>query len=61
MLCQVLLYSRVTQSNDIFFLWPHLPHMEVPRPGVKLELQLWPTPQPQQYWIQAMPVTYAAA
>ena len=23
-----------------FFLVPHLPHMEVPRPGVKLQLQL---------------------
>ena len=24
----------------IFFLWPHLWHMEVPRLGVELELQL---------------------
>ena len=25
-------------------LWPHPQHMEVPRPGVGSELQLWPTP-----------------
>ena len=24
-----------------FFLWPHLQHMEVSRPGVESELQLW--------------------
>ena len=24
----------------IFFLWPHPPHMEVPGPGVELELHL---------------------
>ena len=29
-----------------FILWPHLHHMEIPRLGVKLELQLRPTPQP---------------
>ena len=27
-------------SFFIFFLWPHLQHMEVPGPGVKLDLQL---------------------
>ena len=26
-------------------------HMEVPRLGVELELQCWPTPQPQLCWI----------
>ena len=24
----------------LFILWPHVPHMEVPRPGVESELQL---------------------
>ena len=43
-----------------FFLWLLL-HMEVPRPVVKLELQLRTTPQPQQHWIWAASVTNAAA
>ena len=30
-----------------FFLWPHLQHMEVPRPGIKSELHLEPMLQPQ--------------
>ena len=29
-----------------FFLWLPLWNMEVPGPGVELELQLWPMPQP---------------
>ena len=34
----------------IFFsLGPHLRHTEVPRLGVKSELQLLPSPQPQQH------------
>ena len=36
----------------IFFffplLWPHLQHLEVPRLGIKLELQSRPMPEPQQ-------------
>ena len=40
------------------FLWPHLCHMEVPRLGVKSELQLRPTPQPWPHQIQAASVTY---
>ena len=36
----------------------HLQHMQVPRPGVESELQLKPTPQPQQHGIQAAYVTY---
>ena len=32
---------------SFFLLGPHLQHMEVPRLGVQLELQLRPTPQPQ--------------
>lgn len=35
--------------------------MEVLGPGVKLELLLWPTPQPQQLRIQAACITYAKA
>ena len=34
-----------------YFLWPRLWHMEVPRPGVALELQLRPVPQLRQYQI----------
>ena len=51
MLCQFLLYSKVTQYIHIlflsfflsfffFFLGPHPRHMEVPRLGVESELQL---------------------
>ena len=35
--------------------------MKVPGLGTEPELQLGPIPQPQQHWIQAAPVTYAAA
>ena len=45
----------------IYLLWLHLWLMEIPRPGVKLQLQLWPTPQPWQHRIQATFVTCAAA
>ena len=38
---------------SFFFLWPKLWHMEVPGLGVKLELQLRSTPQPQQHQIRA--------
>ena len=44
-----------------FFLWPHLQHMEILRLGVKLELQLKPMPQPQQYRIQAKNAKYSVA
>ena len=37
------------------------PEAYVPGPGVKLELQLQPVPQPWQHWIPATSVTYAAA
>ena len=33
---------------NLFFLWPHPRHTEVPRLGIKLELQLEPRPQSQQ-------------
>ena len=35
---------------SFFFLRTHLWHMEVPRLGVRLELQLRPMPQPQPPW-----------
>ena len=41
-----------------FFLWSHLWYMEVPRLGVKSELVLWSTPQPQHYWIWDTSATY---
>lgn len=31
--------------------WPHLWHVEVPRPGIKSEPQLWPTPKLWQHQI----------
>ena len=34
------------ESLSFFLLQPHLRHMEVPGPGIELELQLWPMPQP---------------
>ena len=46
------------------FLGPHLQHMEVPRLGVKSELQLpayKPTSQPQQCQIQAVSATYTSS
>ena len=49
-----LLHHKIIPA---FFSRPHLCHMEVPGLVVKSELQ----PQPQQHWIQAPSVTYAAA
>ena len=43
------------------FVWLHLQHMAVPWPGVHSELQLGPTPQPQQHRIWATFLIYAAA
>ena len=43
------------------FLGLHLWHMDVPRLGVKLELQLPAYTQPQQHQIWVVPVTYTAA
>ena len=45
----------------IWFLEPHPQHMEVPRLGVELELQLQPTLQPQQHRIRAISATYTTA
>ena len=44
-----------------FFLGLHPRHMEIPRLGVESELQLRPTPQPQQRRIRSPPVTYTTA
>ena len=48
-------------KSDFFFsfLWPHVQHMEVPQPGVKSKLQLWPVSQ--QYQIPALTTTSSAA
>ena len=51
----VCMYMHITHNIYIqfFFLFLHLHlwHMEVPRLGVKSELQLGPVPQPWQHWI----------
>ena len=44
-----------------FFLQPHLRRIEVPGLGIESELQLRPTPQPQQHQIGATPANYTAA
>ena len=44
-----------------FFLGPHLWHVEVPRLGVELELQLQLLATPQQHQIPAASATYARA
>lgn len=45
----------------VFFLWPHLWHMEVPRLGFDSEMQLRLMPWPQQCQIPAVFATYSAA
>ena len=50
-LLAILIIFISTVSFLSFFLGPHLRHMEVPRLGVQLELQLPGSPQPQQRWI----------
>ena len=45
----------------LIFLGLHLQHIEVPGLAVESELQLRPTPQPQQHQIAAKYATYAAA
>ena len=44
-----------------FFLQPHLQHTDTPGLGVNSELQLSPTPQPEQHHIQATSATYVTA
>ena len=46
---------------SFFFLGPYLLHLEVPRRGVESELQLLPTPEPQQSRIRATSLTYTTA
>ena len=36
----LLLFTQKKDVNFFFFLWPHLPLMEVPRLGIALELEL---------------------
>ena len=50
---------KLTFFFFFFFLGLYLQHMEVPRLGVKSELWLWPTPQPQQLGIRATSATYS--
>ena len=57
----VSLFLSLSLSFFFLFLWQHLRHMEVPRLGVKMELQLRPTPQLQPCQIQATSENYAAA
>ena len=53
------LFIVLLNSYSFFFLWLYIRFMEVPGLGVKLELQLRPTPQPWQHLIQATSVTYS--
>ena len=43
------------------FLLPNPQVVEIPRLGIKLELQLWPIPWPQQFRIRAASATYTTA
>ena len=45
----------------LFFLGLHPRHMEVPRLGVGLELQLLAYPQPQQHQTQSTSAIYTTA
>ena len=60
-----VIFPKVTVSEAfaavVVFLGLHLWHMEVPRLGVELELQLPPIPQPQQHQIRAESATYTTA
>ena len=42
------LFALLKSHLFLFLFWPHLRHMEVPRPGTESELQLQPMPQLQQ-------------
>ena len=43
--------TKKAKMPTTFFFWLHLWHMEIPRPGIKSEPQLWSMPQLQQHWI----------
>ena len=45
----------------LFFLQPYLWHTEIPRLGVKSELWLRPTSEPQQHQIRAISASYTTA
>ena len=51
--------NTASLSPFFFFLWLHLWHMEIHGLGVKLELWLRLTPQPQYHQIQATSATHA--
>ena len=46
--CQAIRELPTSPCFIFIIFWPHPWHMEVPRAGIKAELQLWPTLQLQQ-------------
>ena len=60
-------YFPGSSSSKTFFFFffvfvgPHLPHMEVPRPGSNQSCSHWPTPEPQQCRIWAVSASYNTA
>ena len=65
----MIIFIRILREANIFFffffffclLGPHPQHMEVPRLGGELELQLAAYQQPQQRQIRAVSATYTKA
>ena len=56
------MFKKASAFIHLFsFLRLHPWHLEVPRLGVELELQLRPKPQSQKHWIRAASVNYGAA
>ena len=43
--------SQLHMFSLIFIFWPHLWHMEIPRPGIQPALQQWPELQQWQHQI----------
>ena len=39
--CIVECFAGFSPADFFFFFWPHPRHVEVPRPGIETELQLW--------------------
>jgi len=56
-----LLHPKPKQDFFFGFLGPHLWHMEIPRIGVKSELQLPSYSTPQQRWIWATSANYTTS
>ena len=61
MYIRIFLFVCLFLGFFFVFLGLHSGHVEFPRLGVKLELQLQPVPQPQQHWIRATSGTYTTA